>query len=698
MDGITARLWDRNLHGLENAQRAVSSKHQEEKRGTGNRVTTRFSNFLVTSIKSHFKPVTLHKLAKLVISIRIVILVGFQVAGFGAIYLGSYLVRFDGTPSRSWWEQAIATLPLILIVKVGLSVAMGNHRGWWRYATFADVVILAESITLSAVILFSIGLIDRDWVFIPRSIILIDWAGTMLAVCGFRGATRMFRERYRPMVKSQAGRRALVVGASESGIALVREVLNQPGLGLKVVGFLDSNWRIQGRTIAGRKVLGAAEDIRRLASRHRIDVALVAASALDADELRDLVSACGEVGVRVQVVPGFDALLTGKFTLRPRDVDIEDLLCREPVRLDGESIGQYVNGRVVVVTGAAGSIGSEICRQVLAFGPARLVLLDHNENGLFFVERELRPLARDVEIVPCVASITDAARLRSSFERHRPAVVFHAAAHKHVPMMEANPGEAVKNNVFGTRTLVDQAILCGAEAFVMISTDKAVNPTSVMGACKRMAEMYVQAKAAESKCRLVTVRFGNVLGSNGSVVPVFKEQIGHGGPVTITHPEMTRYFMTIPEAAQLVLQAGALGKGGEIFVLDMGEPVRIVDLARDLIRLSGLEAGRDVEIAYTGLRPGEKLFEELYDRNEVRLPTPHPKIFRARHRPCLVAPLCEAFTRLADQVNGPAERVIASLRESVPEYRPKRTSAEADGVSEVERPVVPKLAISHAAV
>ncbi|MBX6316223.1 MAG: polysaccharide biosynthesis protein, partial [Isosphaeraceae bacterium] len=389
-------------------------------------------------------------------------------------------------------------------------------------------------------------------------------------------------------------------------------------------------------------------------------------------EVRALAHVCDAAGLKAQVVPGFDALLSGALTVQPRDVDIQDLLCREPIRLDGEAIGRFLEGRVILVTGASGSIGSEICRQVLTFRPARLILVDHSENGLFYLERGLHALTpAATEVITRVASITDASRIRALFAWDRPHVVFHAAAHKHVPMMEANPGEAVKNNVFGTRTVVDEALRAGVEAFVMISTDKAVKPTSIMGVCKRLAEAYVQSLSGLTPTRLVTVRFGNVLGSTGSVVPIFREQIRQGGPVTVTHPDMTRYFMTIPEAAQLVLQAGAQGGGGEIFVLDMGEPVKVLDLARDMIRLSGQAEGRDVQIVFTGLRPGEKLYEELYDDGEELLATAHPKIRAARHRPYPPEQLYAGLDRLAAAVDGPADRVVAILAELVPSYRPR---------------------------
>ncbi len=387
-------------------------------------------------------------------------------------------------------------------------------------------------------------------------------------------------------------------------------------------------------------------------------------------------NACRRAGLKAQVVPGFDALLSGNLVVRPRDVDLDDLLGRAPVRMERPGILELVEGRVVVVTGAGGSIGSEICRQVLELRPARLVLLDHSENGLFYLERELASCSGETELTPCIAGINDAARLRSVFAAYRPDVVFHAAAHKHVPLVEANPGEAVKNNILGTRTLADETIRCGAGAFVLISTDKAVNPTSVMGACKRLAEGYVKSLAGKSATRMIAVRFGNVLGSSGSVVPIFQQQIGRGGPVTVTHPEMTRYFMTIPEAAGLVLQAAALGRGGEIFVLDMGEPVRVLDLAHDMIRLSG----QAIEIVFTGLRPGEKLTEELSDTTEDLLPTTHPKIRTLRHRSSSFRRLLAGLERLEAVADLSDDDVIETLRAVLPCYRPGRPMP-ADGDS-----------------
>jgi len=601
---------------------------------------------------------------------RVLVLIEFHVLAFTVIYLISYVVRFDGNIPSSSRDLAWVTVPVIVTLKLGVFLAMGSHRGWWRYASFADLVTLFETATLATIVILVADAVYWTETQIPRSIILMDWAATLMVVGGIRGSTRLVRERYYPMLSGRRSRRVLVVGATESGMALARGIHAQASLGLQVVGFVDRDAALRGRSLAGIPVIGVPDEVRRLAVRHKAEIILVPTPAVSVPELRDLVADCAADGLKVQVVPGFHALLDGSLSIRPRDVDIHDLLRREPVRLDGESVGRLIRGRIVVVTGAAGSIGSEVCRQLLAFRPERLVLLDHNENGLFHIERELGDVASatGTEVIARVANITDRARVREQFEEYRPALVFHAAAHKHVPMMEANPGEAVKNNVFGTRIVADEAVRAGAEAFVMISTDKAVNPTSVMGATKRLAEMYVQSLSARTATRLVTVRFGNVLGSNGSVIPLFKDQIARGGPVTVTHPKVTRYFMTISEATQLVLQAAALGRGGEIFVLDMGEPVRVLDLARDLIRLSGLREERDIEIVFTGLRPGEKLYEELYEEQESRLTTPHPKIFSAQHRPCSYGWLLAEFERLAGAVSGGGEEVWPLLRELVPGY------------------------------
>jgi FlaA1/EpsC-like NDP-sugar epimerase len=596
--------------------------------------------------------------------------------GFGLVYLGAYEVHFEGAVPSHLWRQALGLLPFVLSVKLLAVVLLSGHRGWWRYATFADLVNLAQAATAGSVALGLVPYLTGAG-SLPLSILVLDWAGVLLVLCGGRAASRLARELQRGWLSQREGplERVLIVGACDAGEALVRKLHVTSRLRMKAVGFLDDDIQTHGRTLAGLPVLGSLGDVRRVAERQRATTVLVHAAGLPAAAIRALIGECTAAGVKVQVVPAFDALISGGLTAQPRDVDLHDLLCRPPVKLDRESVESFIRGRVVLVTGASGSIGSEICRQVIAYEPAQIVVLDHNENGVFYLERELQALSTSTTIVPFVASITDARRLRAAFTQYRPEVVLHAAAHKHVPMMESNPGEAVKNNVFGTRTLVEEALRWNVQAVVMISTDKAVNPTSVMGASKRLAEMVVQSLAGLTTTRLVTVRFGNVLGSTGSVVPIFKEQIRKGGPVTVTHPEMTRFFMTIPEAAQLVLQAGAFGTSGDIFVLDMGEPVRVVDLARDLIRLSGLQEGHDIDVTFTGLRLGEKLFEELYNDAETRLPTPHPKIFRARHRETSSHELWQAVNRLARLVDGPPEDVIAAIQEAIPEYHPNRSAA-----------------------
>jgi FlaA1/EpsC-like NDP-sugar epimerase len=606
----------------------------------------------------------------------------FHGLAFAGIYLLAHVIRCDGAVPSKLLDAAFAALPLIVGIKVATFVSFGCHRGWWRSATFADLTSLAEVATISSLTLVLASFLSGGLWPAPRSVLIIDWAGSLLTLCGARGAVRLLQDRYGPLFASRQLRRVLVIGAGEAGDALVRQIGSNPRTGLKVVGILDRDLTTHGRMLAGARVLGDPGELVRLAARHRVEAVLIPSPAVPAAEVRTLSRACDAAGLKLLVVPGFDAILSGALTAQPREVDIRDLLCREPVRLDGAAIDVFLHGRVVLVTGASGSIGSELCRQLLSFRPSRLILLDHSENGQFFLERELRALSCGAtEVIACVASITDEARIRTLFATHQPTVVFHAAAHKHVPMMEANPGEAVKNNVFGTRTLVDEALRAGVDAFVMISTDKAVNPTSIMGVCKRLAEIYMQSLSGRTSTRLVTVRFGNVLGSTGSVIPIFKDQIRNGEPITVTHPDMTRYFMTIPEAAQLVLQAGAQGSGGEIFVLDMGEPVKIVDLARDMIRLSGQTEGRDVQIVFSGLRPGEKLFEELYDQGEELLATTHPKIRAARHRPYPQAQIYAGLDRLAAAVDGPAEQVIAILTSLVPGYRPACLAAAAPPIS-----------------
>jgi FlaA1/EpsC-like NDP-sugar epimerase len=505
---------------------------------------------------------------------------------------------------------------------------------------------------------------------VPRSVFVLDWAGTVLAIGGIRALWRSIREELRPIFTSKPIRTALIIGADEAGELLARTLVSSKNTQYFVLGFLDDDPNLLHNRVAGIEVLGTIDSVGREVDRRRVDEVMVRSGSLTGKRFRELLDICNAAGSQVRVMPAIDELLSDRdqsLHVKTRPVEIKDLLRREPVKLDTTAVRQLVAGNTVMVTGAGGSIGSEICRQVLRFQPRKLLLVERGENALFLLEQEFARHEPRPAFEPLVADITDAARMDQIMAAHRPEVIFHAAAHKHVPMMEWNPAEAIKNNCVGTQTLARLADSHGVREFVMISTDKAVNPTSVMGCSKLVAERYVQALSAESKTKFLVVRFGNVLASNGSVVPIFQEQIRLGGPITITHPDISRYFMMIPEASQLVLQAAAMGKGGEIFVLDMGESVKIVDLARDLIHLSGLSED-DIDIVFTGLRPGEKLYEELYFDDEQRVPTSHPKVFCAMHRPTTLAAAEAVIDALADVTDEPPEAVKSRLRELVVEY------------------------------
>jgi len=465
-------------------------------------------------------------------------------------------------------------------------------------------------------------------------------------------------------------KRFLIVGAGDAGEALLREIMRMRFEQYDVVGFIDDDLAKQGFNIHGISVLGTVEQLAQICQKEKIDEIAIAMPSATHKELRRVVQICQGTKIRFRTVPSITDIASGRFKVSEiRDVDIDDLLGRDVVQLELDMIERFLKDKVILVTGAGGSIGSEMCRQVCNFGPKQLLLIEQAENPLFYIERELRDSFPDVATEALVCNITNRARVEQVFEKYRPEVVIHAAAHKHVPLMETNPGEAVKNNIVGTRNVADAADAYGAGDFVMISTDKAVNPTSIMGSSKRVAEMYIQDLNNTSKTHFVTVRFGNVLGSEGSVVPIFNKQIAAGGPVTITHPEMKRYFMTIPEASQLVLQAATMGQGGEIFVLDMGEPVRIVDLAKELITLSGFRPGEDIEMVFTGLRPGEKLFEELSIAGEDMLATRHPKIAAWKNIPkdrqTLRAEI-DKLIAIADSQD--YDKIVESIKQLIPEY------------------------------
>ena len=465
---------------------------------------------------------------------------------------------------------------------------------------------------------------------IPLNVMVVGILLSIFFVLGYRILYRVYRRTllYIPFKYSADQRRVMVVGAGSAGTMIINEMMARRELKYNPIVLIDDDKNKLGKRISGVKIEGNRYDIPYIAGEQEIDLILIAIPSLDAKNKAELIDICKETNCKLQIVPGMYEIISGKATVsKIKDVDLEDLLGRDPIVLDNKGIEDYIKGRTILVTGAGGSIGSELCRQIAAFEPKRLILFDIYENNVYDIQNELKEDFPDMDMSVLIGSIRDRERLHEVFSKYKINVVFHAAAHKHVPLMEDSPKEAVKNNVFGTLNLALEASEAGVSRFVMISTDKAVNPTNIMGATKRLCEMIIQAMDKQSKTEFVAVRFGNVLGSNGSVIPLFKKQIAHGGPVTVTHKKIIRYFMLIPEAAQLVLQAGAFAKGGEIFVLDMGKPVKIYDLACDLIKLSGLEPNKDIKIVFTGLRPGEKLYEELLMSEEGLQDTVHKKIY-----------------------------------------------------------------------
>jgi FlaA1/EpsC-like NDP-sugar epimerase len=487
---------------------------------------------------------------------------------------------------------------------------------------------------------------------IPRVVLLLDWGVTVIALGGVRSAARIVREHPWAVKAAKRKRPVLVVGTEKGDEALVRQIHANPELDYRVIGFLDKDPAFYGSRISGIPFLGSPSDAVSISQRKQVSDIFVITGSLSGQHLRLLLAACHRASINVKMIPPIGKLLDGTYQLHVRDVDINDLLQRAPVLLDTEAIAKMIRGRRVMVTGAGGSIGSEICRQIIPHQPQKLILVERAENNLFHIQQELAGDAHEVICAACVADVCDEERLEVIFQRYEPDVVFHAAAHKHVPLMEINAGEAVKNNVFGTKNVVDLSHKYDVDRFILISTDKVVNPTSVMGLSKKLCERYVRSMAEESATKMVVVRFGNVLGSNGSVVPTFQNQIRSGGPVTVTHPEMQRFFMTIPEASQLVLQSAVLGHSGEIFVLDMGNPVKIVDLAKDLIRLSGFSE-EEIDMTFVGVRPGEKLYEELYDMDERTAATSHPKLRVVIPQAVDQQKVLDGLDELEPLVNGP---------------------------------------------
>lgn len=607
--------------------------------------------------------------------LRFVAIFGVQlVLVVGALYL-AFLVRldfrFDSAHSQVFWQL----LPVAVVGKLSCFYFYGLFRGWWRYVCMADLLNLFKANVAGSLVLICYAAFVLRLQGVPRSILLLDGVFCFLLTGGARFAIRAWRERYYPMLRRspEACKRVLVVGAGSAGQSLVRELSHRSDICMEVVGFVDDDLHKQKNTFQGVGVLGTTAQLQKLCRRHHIHEVIIAIPSVRGAEIKEMMHTCCRAGVSFKTLPSVTELVDGTVSLAAlRNLDLEDLLGRDAVRLDDDSIRGYLGEGTVLITGAGGSIGSELCRQVARFGPKRLVLFENAETPLFNIEQELSQAFPAVRLVPILGDVRYRARVEGVFDEFMPDAVFHAAAYKHVPLVEGNPAEAVNNNVRGTRNVAEVARQVGVRHFVLVSTDKAVNPTNIMGASKRVAEKVVQGLAADTDAagtRFVTVRFGNVLGSNGSVIPTFREQISRGGPVTVTHPEVTRYFMTIPEAAQLVLQAGSMGSGGEIFLLDMGQPVKILQLAEDLIRLHGLQPYDDMPIEFTGLRPGEKLYEELLLAQEGVVATLHEKIWGARAQDVNSTVVGQHLELLEDAARRMDLRQVAQLlHEMVPEY------------------------------
>jgi FlaA1/EpsC-like NDP-sugar epimerase len=583
----------------------------------------------------------------------------------------AFLLRFDFTIPPQQLELFWECLLVVMIVKPLVFIVTGFYNSMWRYASVQDAVEILKGVTLSSFLTVGAVFFLRQFTPIPRSIFVLDWILLFALLAASRLLWRVWRETY-VVSRSCEGPRTLIIGAGEAGSLLLKEIRRQPHAAYSICGFIDDDPGKWGLKLHGIPVLGGTNLLKELIIANEIEDVIIAMPSADGKTLRRIMECCKDANVTFKTLPSIGELIDGTLTVSQiKNVEIEDLLGREMVVLDRELIGSYLTGRRVLVSGAAGSIGSEICRQVAQFAPAQLIMLDQAETPLYEIEKELIARFPNVRIMPLIADVRDRDKIMLSFDEFAPEVVFHAAAYKHVPMMEYNPSQAVLNNVFGSRNIADAAHEYKTGNLVMISTDKAVNPTNVMGATKRAAEIYIQALSRASATRFTTVRFGNVLGSNGSVIPLFKEQIAKGGPVTVTDKRIIRYFMTIPEATQLVLQGGGMRRGSEILVLDMGEPVRIIDLAEELIRLSGLTPYEDIDIVVTGLRPGEKLFEELLIDGEGILPTAHSKIKVLAPVHIDLQPVREELDRLYEAARSDSVgELMGSLKRLVPEFKP----------------------------
>ncbi len=615
------------------------------------------------------------------------------VADAGLISLAWYLafeLRFDHGVPRYYDTLFRRTILIVVAIKLVVFVLFRFYDRWWRYVSIRDMWsamrgVTAASLVASLTVYFFSPVAQ---VRLPRSVAIMDWLLLLGLIAGTRLLARSVIERPGTTSLVARGKEVLIVGAGDAGQLVIREMQRNRQLGYTPIGLIDDDPRKKNLRIHGVRVLGTTEELAHILRDNRADEVLIAIPSASGEARQRIVTVTREGNVPVKTLPGLYELISGESDLATqiRPVQVEDVLGREPVEVDLETSASYLQGETVLVTGAGGSIGSELCRQIARLGPQRLILVDQGETALFEIERELVDERGFAPSVPVLADVKSRTKMRQVFERYRPGVVFHAAAYKHVPLMEANPLESVRNNALGTRVLAETAVEFGADRFLLVSTDKAVNPKTVMGQSKALCEWIVEAYGAREDIatRFVAVRFGNVLGSSGSVIPIFSRQIANGGPVTVTHPEMTRYFMTIPEAASLVIQAGAIGGRGDVFVLDMGDPVRILDLAKQMVRLSGKEPDRDIAVEIVGTRPGEKLHEELWGAGETAVSTSHPKIMRVSGPTVDAVWLQDELAELERLVReGETLEVVSRLARMMREpHLVGETSAQEDTVSE----------------
>jgi FlaA1/EpsC-like NDP-sugar epimerase len=598
--------------------------------------------------------------------------VGAYLCLFALAYWLAFAFRYDFDLQNAGFGNCYRSLLWVLLLKLAVFSVHRHFHSYGFYASFRDLQVLVKSSFISAVGIFIVASYILG-MRLPRTVTVLDCLFTICLIGAVRFGWRILRREILPRFTKRSYKKTVLIGANNQGVLLAHELYDHPELGYKMVGFVSLHEQKVGRYMSQIPVLGHINGLETILVDYGIQEVLISPGILSGDPLRNVISICQKRNIRLRIVPSMETRLGGA-SVPIRELNIEDLLKREPIKLDDSRIEKLISGQKVLVTGAGGSIGSEICRQIIRFNPETLVILGRGENRIFFLEKELRQLGCGGNLVSVIGDVTNETRMEQVFRDYLPQVVFHAAAHKHVPLMEANMSEAVYNNVKGTKITADMADRFETKTFVLISTDKAVNPTSVMGATKHLAERYVHSLSLQSPTKFVVTRFGNVLGSAGSVVPIFRKQIAEGGPVTVTDFRMTRYFMTIPEASQLVLQAAAMGDGGEIFVLDMGEPVRIIDLAKDLIRLSGLPEN-SIEIRETGMRPGEKLYEELYFDSEKAIRTAHPKLRCAAHRRFDWNVVNEQIRELLEMTVSPVPEIQNKLQAIIEEYQPERKTA-----------------------